>query len=277
MILMRLSQVIAVMRYELLLLRRQRLLTGVMLSLIALPLVMYVLFGQSNVAEVQRTWITSGGIPTAAALQVTTRYVITYSMMTVYMIALLVLPVISADGIAKDRQHGVRELLDSLPLTTGAYLAGKVLGWWASVAIGLLGAMAIVGVGLWLVIGPYHVDQYVLTWVTLSGGIGLVNSALSLLLAAGQPTRRRAIIVGVVCAAVYLYANITLIGQPGILWNVLSPGRQAISFYFLAKALIDQAPEVAATPQDVLWSVAGGVLEVAAVWWAVWWWMKRQA
>src|SRR5512134_1863993 len=126
---MKVAQLAAVIRYELLLQRRQRLLGGVVLSMSTLPLLLYVLFGQSNVEEIQRTWITSGGITTDAALQVTTRYAVTYSAMTLYMIMLLILPVISADVIAKDKQHGVRELIDGLPLTTGTYLGGKVLSW----------------------------------------------------------------------------------------------------------------------------------------------------
>ena len=66
---MHFSQLGGLIRYEMVLQWRQRMLTGVMLSLIALPLVMYVLFGQNNAAEVQRTWITVGGITTEAALK----------------------------------------------------------------------------------------------------------------------------------------------------------------------------------------------------------------
>jgi ABC-type transport system involved in multi-copper enzyme maturation permease subunit len=237
---MRLAQLVAIIRYELVLLRRQRLLIGVILSTIALPLVMVVLFGQGNVEEIQRTWITSGGIATDAALQVTTRYAVTYSAMALYMITLLILPVISADVIAKDQQHGVRELLDGLPLTAGTYLGGKVLSWWASVAIGLVIALVAVGAGLRVLMGPYHVDQFALAWIAIGWGIGLVNSTLSLLLAAGQPTRRRAIIVGVIFAAICLFANISLLVESDVLWHVLSPGRQAISLHFLLESWRDQ-------------------------------------
>ena len=63
---MRFTQLGGLIRYEMLLQWRQRMLTGITLSLIALPLVMYGLFGQTNAAEVQRTWITAGGIATPA-------------------------------------------------------------------------------------------------------------------------------------------------------------------------------------------------------------------
>ncbi len=157
---MRLTQLGGIIRYEIVLQRRQRMLTGVMLSLIALPLIMYVLFGQNNAAEVQRTWTTAGGITTEAALNVTTRYAIMYAAMSIYLIALLVLPIVSADVIARDRQLGVREVLEGLPVTQGTYLIGKLLGWWAAAGSGLLIAMVIVGAGLWVLIGPYHLDQF---------------------------------------------------------------------------------------------------------------------
>ncbi len=273
---MKVAQLTAMIRYELLLQRRQRLLVGVILSTIALPLLVYVLFGQSNVEEIQRTWITSGGIATDTALQVTTRYAVTYSAMTLYMITLLILPVVSADVIAKDKQHGVRELLDGLPLTTGTYLSGKVLSWWVSVVIGLLIALIVVGAGLWILIGPYHLDQFALAWIAIGWGIGLVNSTLSLLLAAGQPTRRRAIIVGVVFAAICLFANISLLVEPGVLWHVLSPGRQAISLHFFLEAWRDQMSLPVATAQEVVWALIGGVIEVAALWAIVWAWMRKR-
>jgi ABC-type transport system involved in multi-copper enzyme maturation permease subunit len=263
-------------RYEMVLQWRQRMLTGVMLSLIALPLVMYVLFGQNNAAEVQRTWIASGGIPTEAALNVTTRYAIMYAAMSIYLIALLVIPIVSADVLARDRQYGVREVLDSLPVTRGQYLFGKLLGWWMAAGSGLLVAMVIVGAGLWILIGPYHLDQFAVMWLAFGFGIGLVNSSLSLLLASGQPTRRRAIIIAVVFAALCLLANITLIGKAEALWNVISPGRHAISIHFIMEAFSDQVPIQVAPTSDVIWSLVGGVLEVAVVGVAVWLWMRMR-
>ncbi len=274
---MRPGQLFAMIRYELVMQRRQRLLIGVVLGTIALPLLMYLLFGQSNAAEVQRAWTTSGGIPSEAALQVTTRYAILYSATTMYMITLLILPVVSADVIVKDRQHGVRELIDGLPLTPGTYLAGKVLGWWTSAAIGLLVAMVVVAAGLSVLIGPFDLAQFALAWIATAWGIGLVNSALSLLLAAGQPTRRRAIVVGVLFAAVCLFANITLLVNSGIWWDILSPGRQAVSMHFFLLAFSERLPGSVATTEQVIWSLTGGVLEVAGVWAAAWLWLRRKA
>jgi hypothetical protein len=273
---MHFSQLGGLIRYEMVLQWRQRMLTGVMVSLIALPLVMYVLFGQNNAAEVQRTWITAGGITTEAALNVTTRYAIMYAAMSIYLIALLVLPVVSADVIARDRQLGAREVLEGLPVTKGTYLSGKLLGWWAAAGSGLLVAMVIIGAGLWVLIGPYHLDQFAAMWIAFGWGIGLVNSGLSLLIASGQPTRRRAIIIAVVFAVLCLFANVSLIGQSGPLWNLLSPGRHAISIHFIMEAWGDQITVQVSPTSDVIWSLIGGVIEVAIVWLVVWAWMRRR-
>ena len=273
---MRLSQLIGIIRYEMLLQQRQRMITVAMLSAVALPIVMYVLFGQSNADEIQHTWIMAGGIATEAALQVTTRYATLYSSMSLYMIALLILPVVSADVIAKDRQNGVREVLDSLPLTTGAYLAGKVLSWGASVMIGLVIAMLITGTALWLLIGPYHVAAFVTSWLAIGWGIGVITSTLSLLLAAGQPTRRRAIGVAVIFAAICLFANVALLTDTGLWANLLNPGRSALTLHFLLLALAEKPLLPVATDQLASWSLLGGVLEVAVVWAGVWVWMRRK-
>ncbi len=273
---MRVAQLGAIIRYEMLLQRRQRMIIIAMLSAVALPIIMYGLFGQSNADEIQRTWITAGGISAEAALQVTTRYATLYSALPLYLITLLILPVVSADVIAKDRQHGTREVLDSLPLTTGTYLAGKVLSWGASVLIGLVAAMLLAGAVLWLMIGPYHVTDFATSWLAIGWGMGVVNSTLSLLLAAGQPTRRRAIGVAVILAAICLFANIVLLADTGLWASLLNPGRSALTLHFLLLALTEKSLLPMDTNQAVTWSLIGGVLEVAVVWIGVWAWLRRK-
>ena len=274
---MRFRQLGGFMRYEMLMQWRQRMLTGVMLSLIVLPPLMYVLFGQSNAAEIQRTWIAAGGISTEAALQVTTRYATIYAAMALYMITLLILPIVAADVIAKDRQHGVREVLDSLPLTTGTYLAGKVLGWGAAVLIGLVAALLLTGAALWVLIGPYHIATFATTWLAIGWGIGVVNSAICMLLAAGQPTRRRAIGVAVMFATVCLFANVTLIANTGLWANLFNPGRSALTLHFLLLTMAESPLPGTDTTQMASWSLIGGVIEIIVVWLIVWAWMRRRA
>ena len=274
---MSISQLSGILRYEVLLQRRQRMVTVVLVSTVVLPIVMYVLFGQSNAAEIQRTWIAAGGISTEAALQVTTRYAILYSTITLYLITLLILPVVSADVIAKDRQHGVREVLDSLPLTTGTYLAGKVLSWSATIMIGMVAALVVIAAVLWLLIGPYHVRAFAAAWLAVGWGIGVVNSTISLLLAAGQPTRRRAIGVGVIFATLCLFANVALLTNTALWTNLLNPGRSALTLHYMLLSLTGRPVLIGPTDQMANWSLIGGALEVAVVWVAVWAWMRRKA
>lgn len=272
---MRLSQLGGMVRFEVLMQRRQRMLMVVMLSTIVLPITMYVLFGQRNAEEVQRTWIASGGISTEAALQVTTRYATIYAAMGLYMITLLILPVVAADVIVKDRQHGVREVLDSLPLTAGTYLAGKVLSWGAAVTIGLIVALVLTSAALWLLIGPYHVATFAAAWLAIGWGIGVVNSVISMLLASGQPTRRRAIGVAVIFAALCLFANLSLLTNTALWVNLFNPGHSALTLHFLLLTLAESPPPIAAnTAQLASWSLIGGGLEIAIVWMMVWGWMK---
>ncbi len=55
------------------------------------------------------------------------------------MLLILAMPIIVADTIPKDRQFLVRELLHSLPMSSGVYLIGKLLGVWILILDGLSG------------------------------------------------------------------------------------------------------------------------------------------
>jgi hypothetical protein len=150
------------------------------------------------------------------------------------------------------------------------------LGWWVAAGVGLLLAMVVVGAGMWVLIGPYHLTQFAATWLAFGFGVGLINSSLSLLLAAGQPTRRRAIIIGVVFAALCLFANVSLMARSEPLWNFLSPGRHAISMPFMLGAWLEEAATRFAPTTDVVAALLGGLFEIVVVWTIVWAWMRRK-
>jgi hypothetical protein len=61
------------------------------------------------------------------------------------------------------------------------------------------------------------------------------------------------------------------------LWNALSPGRHAISIHFIMEAWSDQITIQVSPTSDVIWSLIGGVIEVAVVWVLVWLWMRRRS
>lgn len=268
------SQLGGFIRYEFLMQWRRRALLGLMLGLAAVPIVMVLLFGDNNVAEIRRAWITAGGVETEVVRQLTTRYVLTFTSTALYIVLLLMLPVIAADSIPKDRQLGVRELLDSLPVSTGTYLLGKLLGFWASAVIGAAGAMLVTGLSLWFLLGSFQIDQYVAMWLVTVSGVGLINSGLSLLLAAGQPTRRRAIFIGVTFAVFCMLANTAGAGQFGTAWAALNPGRWMITSYYFFKAWLDSSLPPLVTERQVAWAFAAGVVQLIAVGGVIGLWLR---
>jgi hypothetical protein len=57
---MNFSQLSGIIRYEFLMHWRRRALLGVMLGLAVVPIVIFVLFGESNLAEIRWAWVTAG-------------------------------------------------------------------------------------------------------------------------------------------------------------------------------------------------------------------------
>jgi len=117
-----------------------------------------------------------------------------------------ILPMVSAPAIPLDRQLGVDELLKSLPLASGTYLAGKVLG---TVAAALLAGAAtlVLHVVLHLaLVGPLLVEVYAL--LTLFSALPLLTwaAAMGVLIASGLRSRRGAILLGLLVGMVSLFA-----------------------------------------------------------------------
>lgn len=106
----------------------------------------------------------------------------------------VILPILVADAIPLDRQYGVRDLLDTMPLPLGIYLAGKLLGMWTAVlnAIGLV--MILVGAIWWLVAGAFNLAPYLEVFLVAITSITVLNGSLGVLIPAGLSTRRQAII-----------------------------------------------------------------------------------
>jgi ABC-type transport system involved in multi-copper enzyme maturation permease subunit len=208
--------------------------------------------------------------------QLTTRYVLIDSTMSLYIVLLLMLPVIAADSVPKDRQLGVRELLDSLPQSAGTYLLGKVLGFWAAASVGAAGAMLITGLGLWLLVGPFQIDRYLTTWLAMGIGVGLVNAGLSIVLAAGQATRRRALFIGVTFTVLCMIANVGSFGRGNEVWAIVNPGRQAITSYYFFTAWFDTGLPQLVTERDVVLAVISGVVQLVIVGGLVTAWLHRR-
>jgi hypothetical protein len=171
---------------------------------------------------------------------------------------------------------GVRELLDSLPQSMGTYLLGKVLGFWAAASAGAAGAMVITGLGLWLLLGPFQLDRYMTMWLVMVIGVGLINAGLSILLAAGQATRRRALFVGVTFTVLCMIANVGSFGRGDEFWAIVSPGRQAVTSYYFFTAWFNTGLPQLVTEQDVVLAVISGVSQLVIVGGLVTIWLQRR-
>ena len=137
-----------------------------------------------------------------------------------------------ADTIPLDRQYGVRDTLDSLPLSQGVYILGKLLGTWAAVLVGMLVIMVLTAIGWWFLGGAYDVMAYIQMWVVGVAWIAILNSGIGVLVSAGQPNRRRAIVV----AILFVVVAIALFGgsmQGNDFLGIVSPMRGAILTYYL--------------------------------------------
>ena len=105
------------------------------------------------------------------------------------LLLILALPIVVAETIPLDRHTGVRELLDSLPLSREVYLAGKVLSIWIGLLIGMAGVALLDG---WLGRswhGPARLAIYLQLWTFGLAPLALFISGVSVLLAAGQPLK----------------------------------------------------------------------------------------
>ncbi len=191
----------------------------------------------------------------------------------VYMVALSFIGPMTADSIPIDRQVGVAELLDSLPLTHKAYLLGKIAGVFLSILVSLFLSMVIIGVGTWIVLGPYALMLFLRVWLVGALPIAFLNSTLGLLLAAGQPTRRRAIVIGSLLALLCLVAFASsargiIVNTPMTLLDLLSVSRPAIMRFFMPSG------SVAISSSDLIGTITFGLIQVAVLAIGVWGWMR---
>ena len=189
--------------YELLMSWRRGTLRALLLSMLIFPQVFYLLnyvFGTVDgpTAVNLVTW------PQAVRLMGTDDAIVG-NVTTLVMIVLL-LPLMLAELVPLDRQYRVREIVDALPVSRNVYLAGKLLSVWPVVAIGLTLSALLSGALAWMQGGPFHVGVLTAFWITGLIPLALFTTQMSVMLSAGQPNRRRAILTGLVASVVGLAA-----------------------------------------------------------------------
>jgi len=186
----------------------------------------------------------------------------------------IMVPPVMADTIPRDCQLGVRELLDSLPLSSGIYVAGKLVGAWASLLLGWAGFG--VGVGLaWLpILGSFYLGPYLDTWLIGVLPLTLYTVAVSVLLPAGQPTRRRAVLVSGFFMAIAVLTVTDLYAPLVRTWRTpLCPGAW---LYVLAdkQVALQNISLMSAFPWLMPRLLASAGLQVGLLWAAVWAWKR---
>ena len=203
------------------------------------------------------------------------------------LIALAVIPILVAATIPKDRQLGVRELLDALPLPPAIYLTGKLLSLWVNLLVCIGLAALVSGLTWWLVVGPFDVGRFLTIWFLGAAGLSLINAGSSMLLAAGQPDTRRAVLVGIGYAFICLVGVGLALVPVSPLWRSLNPARPAVLLYYafgwpgllanaddMTRLAVDYVRQLAG-PKDVMASLMVGFGQVAVLWTIVWLWLRR--
>lgn len=184
----------------------------------------------------------------------------------------ILLPIIVSGTIPKDEQWGVRELFDTLPMSPGVYLAGKVLGLWAGVLVGLLVLAVVVGVLYRAIVGSFDLLLYIEMWLLVGVSLVVLNGTLGVLVPAGQPNRRRAVVLMVV---VFTLPFLLLQGSfdTSSLLAYVNPIRFAIVMHYSTALNNSMTIPVDAT-RDLIATLVAGVAELVLVAALVWGWMR---
>ena len=270
-----LAQSLAIARFEFLMLWRQRAAPVLTLSLIALPVFFaffifddaarenLALFDQMTTAQHQEYAVT---ITSTAQF---------FSWTAGYLILIVLAPLMMSEIIPKDRQYGVREIFDALPLGAGTYLNGKMLGAVAVALSGLVGAMVFVTIFWRIMFRAIYLPTILSTWLGGGSALILLNTTTVILLAAGQPTRRRAFALGALFAfACLVLMMVSVTSHIGVIdyqwWEIASPARSAFFSFYMEGTFEVMSDSIYSTNFDsvaALWQTIGvGLVELGILW-----------
>ncbi len=205
---LKLARLGAMMRYELLMGWRRGTQRVVLVSALLFPQMLIVvgyLFGpltDKSIAISLSRW------PQVLLLVRTDAAVL--ANITTLVLIILLLPLTLSELIPLDQQYRTREILNALPLSPNLYLAGKLLSVWPILLIGLVLGALLSGALAWLQTGPYQVGALATLWITGLIPLALFSSQVAVMFSAGQPSRRGAILTGLLAAPVALAASFLL-------------------------------------------------------------------
>lgn len=285
-----LMQIGAMVRYELLMAWRRR----ILLLLVGLLLIATVFFGQVvgdssavstmsvQVDPATGEVVQSGGsdvnLNEVAPWLIGVNYPVAVNTMAIIQVLIAVM-VVGAIGmtaflgevIPLDRHYQVRELLDALPINNTTYLGGKALGVVVLVLIVVLGAAVIGGAALHFVVGNYDGRVYAVMWALMILPPVLLSALLAVLLCSWTARRRAAVMISLILMpfiVILLFFGVPALGGAGVIVH---------ESYALSILLVPSADSTAVILQrirDVLVLYAA-VLGVA--WLAIWTYMRLRS
>jgi ABC-type transport system involved in multi-copper enzyme maturation permease subunit len=257
-----LRQIIAIVRYEMLIQWRRGNLKMILVLIIVAPLLLVVL-GTTPDSLMHQALMSSSD----AMLPIIATDVAVFTTVALLPLLLFGLPLYVSETIPYDRQYGIRDLLDTLPLGHGVYLTGKIAAVWFGVMIAILISALVSGIISTLAFGAIGVQVWIALW---AGGLlvlSLLTSGVSILSASGQANRRRALLVGFLSLPVYFVAYLL---SPVSTFTLSSLNR--ISLVMMSQDVLRVAP---AEGFPASWSFLLFSLFVVILFWMVTWGWER--
>ncbi len=270
-----LAQLFIITRNEFRLQWRRRATVVIVLSVTIFP-VLTALLIRSGGQEIIGPMVEAGVFSAREAQERLTQSIIAFSFAPLYTTLLLLVPPVVAEMIPKDRQLGVAELFDSTPLSTGAYLGGKLLGMWLSLLMGMLLNFFLTFVAWRWLLGPVLLLPLLETWLFACGTVLLLNGGLAVFLSAGLRQRRWAVLIGLGVAIASLINLGTSL--PHNLFFYLNPARPAFLDYYALRVFSQLSSLLNVTTEmgDVWLTILGGLVELVLVGSLAWVWLRRK-
>jgi pimeloyl-ACP methyl ester carboxylesterase len=279
-----LRQLLGIVQYEVLMQFRQPGLAVFALCLLIIPLINAVI-GNEQLNGLSAS-VAAGLTPADYAQTLVTNQILPIAWLGGLLVSLLVIFIIVADTLPKDKLLDVFEILQSLPLSSNTYLLGKVLSVWAALGLAVLGSALLTSAVNWVRFGAFNLGLYWEMWIVGIGSLVFINSALGVLLTAAQANNRRAVLAGVLLAVgtLALMTAGFLFIQSG--WSHFLPGRPSLSLYYLMgypgaslgptnNSALTQVMGSLTSQSAALLDIAAGFGEVLVLGLIVGWWLKR--
>lgn len=260
---MALPQLIGMARYEFIMHWRRRSLLVITLAIIAVTVVATFIVGGSGAERLLAPVLANVN---AQPDRLTTFIVVFMGWAPVAVVMAFLLPIVLADTIPLDRDAGVRELMDSLPLRPLIYLTGKLIGAWAATLAAVIVTMVVTGLVWRLQAGTYDMRAFAEMWLLGAASLVFLNGGIAVLVSSTQPSRRRAVMLIVVFFVImFITAGriFDLSSENQSLWTYANPLRAPIIIHYAGDTLTAISDGFFAP--KVTMTLIAGMVELAGV------------